>query len=340
MNHATESKGKPVLTADPFQPTLQTLQACAKQVYQHLQPSAQLAWPLLDARCGRAVLVKHENHNPTGAFKVRGGLVYLQNLVQRQPHITSVVTATRGNHGQSIAYAASKLDLHPIIVVPEGNNPDKNRAMAALGAEVIVHGRDFDEAVPHALSLAGDPACHAIPSFHSDLVMGVASYSLELLQAAPDLARVYVPIGLGSGICGMICARNALGMDTEIVGVVAASANCYALSLAAGRCVSTESALTCADGVAVRNPSPDALAIMSGNVARVIEVDDQAVMRATAALFNDTHNAAEGAGAIALAALLQDPQPAPDGPSAIVLSGGNTSATDYARILSRYGEPA
>ena len=192
-------------------PDLATLERTAAQVYQHMQPSPQIQWPLLSKRCGADVWVKHENHNPTGAFKVRGGLVYLNNLHKRNPEIRCIVTATRGNHGQSIAFAAAQLGLECVVVVPRGNNPDKNLAMQALGAELIVHGRDFDEAVPYAQEIASARGAHRIPSFHEDLVCGVATYSLELLRARPGLQRVYVPIGMGSGICGMICARNALG---------------------------------------------------------------------------------------------------------------------------------
>ena len=221
-------------------PTLSDLDQAADLVYSTMLPSPQLEWPLLSERCGCRVWVKHENHNPTGAFKVRGGLVYVNRLHQREPQITALVTATRGNHGQSVAFAASRNELASVVVVPEGNNPDKNRAMSALGAELIVHGADFDEAVPYTEVLAAERGLHRMPSFHMDLVSGVASYSLELFRSQPDLDRVYVPIGLGSGICGMICARNALGLNTEIVGVVSSAADCYAQSLEAGACVSTD----------------------------------------------------------------------------------------------------
>ena len=214
-------------------PGLPALEAAAGLVYRHLQASPQLCWPLLSERCECEVWVKHENHNPTGNFKVRGGLVYMQRLRERLPDCGGVVTATRGNHGQSVAFAAGVTGLKAVIVVPEGNNPDKNRAMQALGAELVVHGKDFDESRPHVAQVAEERGFHPLPAFHSDLVEGVASYSLELLRAQPDLERVFVPIGLGSGICGMVCARNALGLDTEIVGVVSEQADCYARSLAA-----------------------------------------------------------------------------------------------------------
>lgn len=314
-------------------PDLAALQNAAEQVYQHMQPSPQLKWPLLAKRSGCDLWVKHENHNPTGAFKIRGGIVYMQRLKALQPECPGVVTATRGNHGQSVALAAAMVGMKAVVVVPEGNNPDKNRAMEALGAELIIHGKDFDEAVPYAGRIAEQRDLHPMPSFHTNLVEGVASYSLELLKAVPNLKRVYVPIGLGSGICGMVCARNALGLDTEIVGVVSDQADCYAQSLLAGTCVSTETANTFADGMAVRVPSPDALAIMQGNVARIVSVSDEEVRAAACHYFSDSHNVAEGAGAAPLAALLQEAPTSPDEPVAVVLSGGNIDAMLYREIL-------
>lgn len=315
-------------------PPLAQLEAAAAVVYRHMQPSPQLNWPLLSARCGCEVWVKHENHNPTGAFKVRGGLVYLEHLHEREPGINGIVTATRGNHGQSLAFAAARHGLQSVVVVPEGNNPDKNRAMQALGAQLIIHGRDFDEAVPHAQALAVERGLHRLPSFHIDLVSGVASYSLELLRARPGLQRVYVPVGLGSGICGMVSARNALGLNTEIVGVVATGADAYARSFVAGECVSTDSADTLADGMAVRVPSPDALGIMLGNVARVVAVADEDILAAMAILFHDTHNVAEGAAAAPLAALLKERDLNAGEEVAVVLSGGNLDAALYRRALA------
>lgn len=314
-------------------PSLTELQQSAELVYQHMQASPQLHWPLLSERCGCEVWVKHENHNPTGAFKVRGGLVYMNRLRQREPGVAAVVSATRGNHGQSIAFAARRFGLDAVIVVPRGNNPDKNLAMQALGAELIVHGADFDEAIPHAQDIASERGLHMIPSFHMDLVQGVASYSLELLGALPSLDRVYVPIGLGSGICGMICARNALARGTEIVGVVSSEADCYARSLLEGHCVATDSADTIADGMAVRVPSPAALALMHNNLARIVTVEDSAVLAAMGYLFSDTHNIAEGAGAAPLAALLREKELNSGQRVGMVLSGGNVDARLYRKAL-------
>lgn len=315
-------------------PTLDQLELASAEVYRHMSPSPQLQWPLLSERLGCDLWVKHENHNPTGAFKVRGGLVYIDRLITREPGIRGVVTATRGNHGQSIAFATARHGLHCVVVVPEGNNPDKNLAMQALGAELVVHGRDFEEAVARAQQLARERGLHRVPSFHPDLIQGVASYSLELLQHRPDLRRVYVPIGLGSGICGMVCARNALALDTEIVGVVSANADAYARSMVAGRAVSSDSADTLADGMAVRIPNEQALAIMRDNVARIVTVTDQEILAAMRDLFTDTHNVSEGAGAAALAALASEAQLNREQSVGVILSGGNVDRVLYATALA------
>jgi threonine dehydratase len=315
-------------------PDLATLEQTAAQVYQFLQASPQLQWPLLSARCGCEVWVKHENHNPTGAFKVRGGLIYMNKQLARDPALAGVVTATRGNHGQSIAFAARRLGLRCVVVVPEGNNPDKNRAMKVLGAELVICGRDFDEAVPHASELAREQGLHQIPSFHSDLIYGVASYSLEFLKARPKLERVYVPVGLGTGICGMICARNALNLDVEIVGVVSTAADAYARSFVAGKPVTTDSADTIADGMAVRVPNAEALTLIGENVARIVSVDDASVLAAIQYYFSDTHNIAEGAGAAPLAALLKEKTLNAGLEVGVVLSGGNIDRELYRQALA------
>ena len=312
---------------------LSDLKSVAQEVYQHMQPSPQLQWPLLSARCGCEVWVKHENHNPTGAFKVRGGLVYLNNLQQRDPDVTGIVSATRGNHGQSLAFAAARHGVNLTIVVPSGNSPDKNRAMRALGAELVEHGEDFDASVSHAEHLERERGLHRVPSFHDDLVKGVASYSLEFLQAQPGLDRIYVPIGLGSGICGMISARNALGLDTEIVGVVSTEADCYARSFAAGEPVPTASADTIADGLAVRTPNPQALEMMLNNLSRVVAVNDVEILAAVQHYFTDTHNLAEGAAAAALAALLREQELNTGSKVGLVCTGGNIDRELVLRAL-------
>ncbi len=312
---------------------LAELEAAAARVYAAMPPTPQYAWPLLARRCGREVWVKHENHTPTGAFKIRGGLNLVAQLVSRSPKLPGIITATRGNHGQSIALAAKRHGVGCTIVVPHGNSSDKNEAMRAFGAHLVEFGRDFDEAREHAGMLAGERGLHFVGPFDRELVAGVGTYALELLRAVPELGTVYVPIGCGSGICGMISARDALGLATEVVGVVSASANCYAQSLAAKRAIATESADTIADGMAVRVPVPAALDVIMRGAARIVEVTDAEVEEAIRALFSDTHQVAEGAGAAPLAALLKDGAN-PGGKSAVVLSGGNIDRALFARILS------
>jgi threonine dehydratase len=283
----------------------------------------QYAWPLLKAATGVEVVVKHENHTPIGAFKVRGGLVYIDRLKRARPDVAGIVSATTGNHGQSLAFAGERLGLAVTIVVPIGNSPDKNAAMRAFGAELIEHGRDFDEAKDHAATIAAERGLAFAPSYHHDLVIGVATYAYELLTACADLDVAYVPIGLGSGISGMIGMRDALGLKTAIVGVVAERANCYRLSVEAGRVVPTNSALTFAEGVAVRVPDPEALDIIRRGAARIVEVSEDQIAEAIRVMFGATHSLAEGAGAAALAALIKEREALKGRRAAVILSGQN-----------------
>ncbi len=318
---------------------LADLEAAQEVVYANMAPTPQLCWPLLSARCGSEVWVKHENHTPIGAFKVRGGLVLLGALLDANPEITGVITATRGNHGQSIAYAARRYGIDAVIVVPRGNNPEKNAAMKALGGELIEHGRDFQEASEHIDVLAAGRGLYVLPSFDPMLAVGVGTYALEFLRSVPNLDTVYVPIGLGSGISGMIAARDALNLETRIVGVVSENAAAYALSFEAGRPVSTESADTIADGVACRVPDETALAIILQGAERVVTVSEDAILTAMGHYFTDTHNLAEGAGAAPLAALLQD-NPAKAGKRVgLVLSGGNVDRELFKRVLEQGEAP-
>jgi threonine dehydratase len=313
------------------------LREAANLVHRTIQPTAQIRWPLLGRRTGAEVWVKHENHTPIGAFKLRGGLVYMDRLTAREPHIEGVLSATRGNHGQSVAFAAARAGLHATIVVPHGNSTEKNAAMAALGAELIEHGHDFQAAYEFAVGEAERRGLHLVPSFHGDLVEGVASYSMELFDAVPEIDTFYVPIGLGSGICGAIAARDALGLKTRIVGVVAESAPAYALSFTARKTVSTNTADTMADGVACRVPNPDALAIILAGADRIVTVSDAAIMAAMRHLATDTHNMAEGAGAAALAGLIEE-NPAMRGKRvAVVLSGSNIDRSLYLQALQSGG---
>ena len=313
-------------------PNLAEIEAAAELVYQSMQPSPQLRWPLLDDRAGCEIWVKHENHNPTGAFKVRGGLVYVNSLLARAPECPGLCAATRGNHGQSVAYAAGARGLACVVVVPEGNSPDKNAAMKAMGAELIIHGQDFDVALEHAQQLAETRQLHFMPSLDASLIPGVATCALEFFRGAPPLDRIYVPIGLGSGICGVIAARHALGLATEIIGVVSSEANTYALSFTAGKAVPTNSADTLADGLAVRNPAPDALAIIREEVADIVTVTDNEVLAAIRHYFTDTHNVAEGAGAAPLAALLKAEDLA-GRRVGLMLTGGNINEALFRRAL-------
>jgi len=219
-------------------------------------PTPQYAWPLLKALTGVEVVTKHENHTPVGSFKVRGGLVYFDRLKRERLQVRGIVTATRGNHGQSLAFGGARAGVPVTIVVPYGNSHEKNAAMQSFGAKLIEHGRDFDDAKEAAIRIAQESELEYAPSFHRDFVIGVATYAHELFSAADDLETVYVPIGLGSGICGVIGTRDALGLPTKIVGVVSKAANAYLRSFDAGRIMPTNSALTFADGMAVRVPDP------------------------------------------------------------------------------------
>ncbi len=314
-------------------PDLEAIETAAGLVYESLQASPQISWPLLNKRCGLEVWVKHENHNPTGTFKVRGGLIYVRRLVERDASGTGLCSATRGNHGQSVAFAASKYGLASVIVVPEGNSPDKNASMRAFGAELVEYGRDFDTALERAKEIATERGLHFMPSIDGDLVVGVATYAWEFFSKAPPLDRVYVPLGLGSGICGVIAARNALGLDTRIIGVVAANANTYQLSFAAGRVVPTNSADTIADGLAVRNPSPEVLALLQAEVEDIIAVEEEEIMAAIGCYFTDTHNVAEGAGAASLAGLLKD-RGRQQERVGVILSGGNIQHSLFTQAIS------
>jgi threonine dehydratase len=319
-------------------PNLAALEAAAALVHRVVPPTPQYRWPLLSRRVGAEIWVKHENHTPIGAFKVRGGVVYLDDLKRRRPDIKGVITATTGNHGQSIAYSAAALGLAATIVVPQGNNPGKNRAMRGFGATLVETGHDFQAAYEHAAALAERENLHFVRSFHPLLVQGVASYALELFGAVADLDTVYVPVGLGSGLCGVIAAREAFGLTTEVVGVVAENAPTYALSFAAGRPVPTNRADTLAEGVAVRVPDPEALTIILKRAARIVTVSEAELRHAARAMFMDTRNLAEGAAAAPLAAALQERGRLAGKRVALIQSGGNIERTLLAEVLSEADE--
>jgi len=311
---------------------LAELESAAALVRAVIPPTPQYSWPLLNERAGFEVWVKHENHTPTGAFKVRGGLVLLDAL-RRRPEFRGVISATRGNHGQSLAFASARAGGRCLILVPHGNSREKNAAMRAFGAELLEHGRDFDDARVRAGELAAGEGLEYVGPFRRELVAGVASYALELFRGAPPLDAVYVPIGCGSGICGLISARDALGLSTRIIGVVSAGANAYALSFAARRPIETESATTVADGVAVRVPVPEALDLIFAGAERIVEVTDTEVEAAMRHYFTDTHNVIEGAGAAPLAAALKERSRWQGRRVGLIASGGNVDRQVFQRIL-------
>jgi threonine dehydratase len=309
------------------------LERAAAVVRETLAPTPAIAWPLLSARCGTEVVVKHENHLPTGAFKLRGGLLYGRELARREPGVRVLVAATRGNHGQSVAFAARAAGLDARIVVPHGNSPGKNAAMRAWGATLVEHGHDFSAAYEHARALAAAPGHHLVPSFDWTLVRGVASWALELFAQAGALDRLYVPIGLGSGICGAIAARDALGLATRIMGVVAEQAPAYALSFARREPIATATAETLADGLAVRVPDAEALGEIRRGAERVIQVSEAEIRAGIRHYFTDTHNVAEGAAAAALAALLRERESVRGLRVGLVLTGSNIDAEPFADAL-------
>jgi threonine dehydratase len=314
--------------------SLQEVEDAAGVVYAAMSPTPQYAWPLLAKRSGCEVWVKHENHTPIGAFKVRGGLVYMDRLKRAQPGVKGVISATRGNHGQSIALAAARAGVAATIVVPHGNSVEKNAAMRAFGATLVEAGHDFDSARDTAMKIAEEKSLAMVPSFHRDLVTGVATYALELFRAAPPFDTVYVPIGLGSGICGVIAMRDALSPSTKVVGVVSTEAPAYALSFAAGKVIATNSANTFADGVAVRGPDAQALDIILKGAEHIVQVSDAEIAAAMRAYYEDTHQLTEGAGAAGLAALLQERERMKGKRVALVLSGGNIDRDVYLRLLA------
>jgi threonine dehydratase len=308
------------------------LDAAGDLVHGDVPPTPTYRWPLLDEATGATVWVKHENHTPVGAFKVRGGLVFVDHLLKRRPNVTGLLSATTGNHGQSLAFAGRAAGLPVTIVVPLGNNPDKNAALRSLGAHVIEHGRDFQAAREHAADLgASDKRLEMVPSFHPDLVLGVATYALELFETVGELDTVYVPVGMGSGCSALIAVRDLLGLHTEIVGAVAARADATARSFAAGRVITTESADTFVDGVATRSPDPEAIRRIVAGAARIVTISDDATADAMRLFFRATHNVPEPAGALALAALLAE-----GGVGrrvALIQTGGNIDAGTLATVL-------
>jgi len=313
--------------------SLEDIESACRIVYSDMQATPQYCWPLLCERLGTEVWVKHENHTVVGAFKIRGGLVYFDHLSKSAQMVQGVISATRGNHGQSVGYGARRFGIPATVVVPHGNSVEKNDAMRALGVELIEHGDDFQAAREYAESLAGKRSLHMVPSFHPLLIAGVATYSLELLRAVRDVDIVYVPIGLGSGICGMLAARDALGAKTQVVGVVSSHAPAYAESFGARRSIEAPVTTRLADGMACRTPEPAALDLIWKGVERIVQVTDDEVAVAMRMLFECTHNTSEGAGAAAVAAASKEKSLIAGRKVAVVLSGGNVDREVFASVL-------
>lgn len=314
--------------------SLAALEEAATLVHRVIAPTPQYAWPLLAERTGCDVWVKHENHTPTGAFKARGAVTFMDWLRRTHPEVTGIITATRGNHGQAQAFAARAAGLSATILVPRGNSTEKNAAMRAFGAELIEHGDDFDEARVEAQRLAAERGLFVVPAFHEALMIGVASYALELFRAAPLLDTVYVPIGCGSGICGTIAARDALGLRTKVVGVVSTEALGAKLSFEAGRLIETNSARSFADGVAVRVPVQQAFDIYAKGAERIVAVSEGAIAEAMRLYWQTTHNMPEGAGAVALAALIAEAERMRGKSVGVILSGGNIDQRHVATVMA------
>ncbi len=312
--------------------TADELEAAQRIVYAAMPPTPQYAWPLLQQETGAEVWVKHENHTPTGAFKVRGGLVHMA-LRKKRGEMNGVISATRGNHGQSLPFAAQRIGIKTTIVCPIGNSPEKNAAMRALGAELIETGHDFDAARETAMEIGRERGLDFIASFGKELVMGVTTYAHELFRAAGELDAVYVPIGMGSGIVGTITARDFLGLKTKVIGVVAKGANAVALSFAAGKPVSTNAVSTFADGMAVRVVNPDAFDYIKHGADRIVTVSDDEIAEATRSYYRCCHSIAEGAGAAPLAALMQEREVMKGKRVGVILSGGNIDMVKFAQVL-------
>ena len=318
-------------------PSLDELRRATGLIRTVMPPTPTYTWPLLNARAGAELWIKHENHSPVGAFKLRGATVYMDWLAREHPGTTGVVAATRGNHGQGVALAARSRGWTAAIVVPYGNSREKNRAMQALGAELIEHGDDFQAANEYATELAAERGLHKVASFDRLLVVGTGTYALEMFESAPELDTVYVPIGLGSSICGVVAARAALGLRTTIVGVVAAASPAYALSFAARKVVSHEAGTKIADGLACRLPVEQALEVILHNIDRIVEVSEDEIRAAMRALYEDTHNVAEGAGAASIAAVLKESAAIRGKRIGAVLTGGNVDREVFLEALK--GEP-
>jgi threonine dehydratase len=315
-------------------PNREEIEAMASRIVSVVPSTPQFSWPLLNARTGCEMWVKHENHTAVGSFKIRGALAYMARLRERDPTCRGVIAATRGNHGQAVAFAGRRLNLETTLVVPFGNSEEKNRAMQALGAKLVEHGQDFQAALEHSKQLAESQQLHPVPSFHHDIVTGNAVSALNFLSAAPELDAVYVPIGLGSGICAMMAARDALKRSTRVIGVASEHAPGIALSFETGRLVSHPVSTRIADGLACSTPHAEALEHILRGAERIVRVSDDEVEGAMRAYFSDTHNVAEGAAGAGLAAVLREREAVAGRRVGVVCTGGNVDAAVFARVLA------
>lgn len=314
-------------------PTLDEIREAQKLIYSLMHPTPQISWPLLNRRLGAEVWVKHENHTPIAAFKARTAIVYAAELFKHAHEIRGLITATRGNHGQSVALAGQRFGVPVTVVVPFGNSVEKNAAMRAQGATLIEYGQDYQEAREHAGRLAAEQGLHFVPPYHRDIVKGVASYWVEFFSAQSELDMVYVPIGMGSGICAACAVRNGMRLKTKIVGVVSEGAPAYALSLAAGRKLEAPVTTTIADGMACRRPDDEPLEIIGQNVDHIVRVSDDEVRHAMRMYFTDTHNVVEGAGAAALAAASKEKATLSRKRVGLIVTGGNVDREVFADVL-------
>jgi threonine dehydratase len=315
-------------------PDRAAIEAAAETLRPLVPPTPQYVWPQVAAAFGAEVWLKHENHTPIGAFKARSATMYFNQLLKREPGTRGVITATRGNHGQAVALAARRYKLPATIYVPHGNSIEKNTAMRALGATLVEHGREFQEAREEAARIAARDGLHMVPAFHPDIVLGVSTYWAELFRAAPDLDVVYVPIGQGSGISACAAARNAWSPRTKIVGVVSNQAPCFARSFAARRVIEAPVETFLGDGMACRKPDAEAVSIIVANVARIVEVTDAQLADAMRKIFAMTHNVAEGAGAAAFAAARSERESLAGKRVCLSLSGGNVDSNVFADVLA------
>jgi threonine dehydratase len=323
----------PTMRTQATLPSLDEVRQAAESVYRIMRPTPQYRWPLLCERLGTEVWVKHENQTPTGSFKARTAVVYVEELMKREPGTRGLITATRGNHGQSVALAAQRFGLPAVIVVPHGNSVEKNAAMRGQGGRLIEHGHDYQSSREHAAALAAEMGYHFVPPFHRDIVKGVATYWLELFSNVADIDVVYVPIGMGSGACSAAAVRNGLGLTTKIVGVVSEDAPAQALSFEQKKCVEAPAQARLADGLACRKPQQESLDCLLENIEHVVRVSEREVAEAMKILFIDTHNVVEGAGAAALAAALQEREQLRGKRVAVVATGANVDHDVFARVL-------